>query len=168
VKVALDVRYDHARATAAAVLFERWQDSEPVDVVRHLSTVPSGYRAGSFYLRELPCLLALLETCGRRFGAIVVDGYVDLQPDVGKGLGRHLFEALPYPASVVGVAKSSLRVAERFVPLERGDSRRPLYVSAAGLSLERAAAIVRAMHGRHRIPTLLKHADRASRGTLGA
>ena len=65
---------------------------------------------------------------------------------------------------VIGVAKSPLRIADRFVPVLRGRSRKPLYVSAVGCSLERTARAVASMHGPHRIPTLLKTADRLARG----
>jgi deoxyribonuclease V len=48
----------------------------------------------------------------------------------------------------------------------RGGSRRPLFVSAVAMSAEEAAAGIRAMHGRHRIPTLLQFVDHAARAAL--
>jgi len=45
----------------------------------------------------------------------------------------------------------------------RGDSRRPLYVTAAGLDPAAAALHVRSMHGPFRIPTLLKRVDQLCR-----
>ena len=86
-----------------------------------------------------------------------------LRPDVGKGLGAHLFEALPYDAIIIGVAKKPLNVADRFVPILSGRSAKPLYVSAIGCSLEYAAQSIARMHGPFRIPTLLKIADETSR-----
>jgi deoxyribonuclease V len=47
--------------------------------------------------------------------------------------------------------------------VERGGSAKPLYVTAAGIAAETAAAHVAAMHGAHRIPTLLKLVDRLVR-----
>jgi deoxyribonuclease V len=67
-------------------------------------------------------------------------------------------------AAVIGVIKSPLRIADRFVPVPRGRSRMPLYVSAVGCSLKRAARSLGPMHGPHRIPTLLEIADRLARG----
>jgi deoxyribonuclease V len=63
---------------------------------------------------------------------------------------------------VVGVAKSRFDGA-RAVEVYRGGSIRPLYVSAAGLDPEEAAEKIRSMHGRHRVPTLLKRVDRLAR-----
>jgi deoxyribonuclease V len=45
----------------------------------------------------------------------------------------------------------------------RGDSSRPLYVTALGVDVETAAEDVRRMHGRFRLPTMLKRADRLCR-----
>jgi deoxyinosine 3'endonuclease (endonuclease V) len=94
---------------------------------------------------------------------VVIDGYVHLKPEVGRGLGAHLAEALPYRAAIIGVGKSQLPIADRYVEVHRGRSRKPLFVSAAGCSLAHAAASIESMHGSFRIPTLLKLADAESR-----
>ena len=161
---AVDVHYRGDRATAACVVFGDWQDGEAAEVVRSEVPATAGYRAGRFYERELPCLLAVLKEALREFEVIVIDGYIHLKPDVGKGLGVHLFEALPYSPVIVGVAKSPLRAAERFVPILRGRSARPLFISALGCPLDGAARLVRSMHGPYRIPTILRLVDRSARG----
>jgi len=163
-KAALDVHYGREGATAACVTFETWGDAAPVEVHRTTVADVAGYRPGRFYERELPCLLAVLRAAGREFEAIVIDGYVHLKPGAGKGLGQHLREALPYPAAVIGVAKNPLKVADRFVPVARGRSAKPLYVSAAGCPPDAARKAVLAMHGPYRIPTLLRLADQFARG----
>jgi deoxyribonuclease V len=163
-KAALDVHYDRGSATAACVVFDSWQDSTPVSLTRVTVSAAAQYRPGRFYERELPCLLSVLEQVGHHFETIVVDGYVHLRSDVGKGLGAWLHKSLPYSAVVIGVAKNRLKVADRFVPINRGASKKPLYVSAIGCSLEQAARSIASMHGRFRIPTLLKIADRNARG----
>ncbi len=163
-KAALDVHYGRKGATAACVVFENWADAAPVEVHRTTVANPAGYRAGRFYERELPCLLAVLRTAGREFESIVIDGYVHLKPGAGKGLGQHLREALSYPVVVIGVAKNPLKVADRFVPVVRGRSAKPLFVSAAGCPPSAARKAILAMHGPYRIPTLLKLADRLARG----
>ncbi len=124
-KAALDVHYGRKGATAACVVFENWADAAPVEVHRTTVANPAGYRAGRFYERELPCLLAVLRTAGREFESIVIDGYVHLKPGAGKGLGQHLREALSYPVVVIGVAKNPLKVADRFVPVVRGPEGDP-------------------------------------------
>jgi deoxyribonuclease V len=75
----------------------------------------------------------------------------------------HLARSIPHRASVVGVAKNPFRKAERFVEVYRGHSQRPLYVSAVNMPLQVAARCVEAMHGPHRLPTLIREADRLCR-----
>jgi deoxyribonuclease V len=148
---------------AACVVFNHWRDSTPTDLIRVVVPSTPKYRAGRFYERELPCLLSVLERAGREFETIVIDGYVHLKAEVGKGLGIHLFESLSYAPVVIGVAKNPLKVADSFVPINRGRSRKPLFVSAIGCPVEEAARSILSMHGPHRIPTLLKLADRHAR-----
>jgi deoxyribonuclease V len=46
----------------------------------------------------------------------------------------------------------------------RGGSRRPLYVTAAGMELDEVVHHVTAMHGAFRIPTILKRVHQLCRG----
>lgn len=163
-KAAVDVHYGREGATAACVVFESWEDTAPIEVHRATIADPAEYQPGRFYERELPCLLAVLRVAGREFESIVIDGYVHLRPGAGKGLGQHLREALPYPAAVIGVAKNFLKVADRFVPVLRGRSYKPLFVSAVGCPLAEARKTLLIMPGPYRIPTLLKLADTLARG----
>jgi deoxyribonuclease V len=162
-KVALDVHYESERAVAACVTFQHWQDGEPVQLVRTDVPAAAQYHAGRFYQRELPCLLAVLEQADEHFETILIDGFVHLKPEAGKGLGAYLSASLSYPAAIIGVAKSMLRVADQYIPILRGKSGKPLYISSVGCSLEDAARWVEAMHGVHRIPALLKLADQHAR-----
>ena len=120
------------------------------------------YRSGFFYERELPCLLTLLETLGGLPRHLVVDGYVQL-PGGRKGLGEHLYEALEGACAVIGVSKTKIVDDKISKEVLRGDSTQPLMVTALGMHLNDAAAAVLSMHGRFRIPTLLKRADRLAR-----
>lgn len=162
-KAALDVHYEEDRALAACVVFDGWSDSQPAALLREVLPAAAGYRPGRFFERELPCLLAVLDKAAVTFDTILIDGYVHLGTGDGKGLGARLFEALPYPAVAIGVAKSPLAIAGPCVPILRGRSRRPLFVSAIGCSVQRAARLVASMHGPYRIPTMLRLADRHSR-----
>jgi deoxyribonuclease V len=163
-KAAVDVRYEKDRAVAACVVFDTWQDGEPARLVRTEVPAAARYRAGAFFERELPCLLSVLREADHRFEAIVIDGYVHLRPEVGKGLGASLCDTLAYSTEIIGVAKKPLAVADRFVEVRRGRSTKPLFVSAIGCPVERAAEHVSRMHGAYRIPTLLRLADRHARG----
>jgi deoxyribonuclease V len=70
--------------------------------------------------------------------------------------------------AVIGVAKTAFRSATHAVAVRRGVATRPLYVTAAGLSLEQAAHLVAAMAGPHRLPDALRRVDRLSRGRTTA
>lgn len=163
-KAALDVHYDSDRAVAACVVFRKWRDSTPAELIRTILPVARQYHAGRFYERELPCLLSVLQETDQNFETIIIDGFVHLRSEVGKGLGVHLAESLSYPVTVIGVAKKALKVAERYVQIHRGSSSKPLYISAIGCSLDYAARSVKSMHGQYRIPTLLKIVDQHARG----
>lgn len=177
--VALDVAYHPDHALVGLVGFEAWTDAEPSDerVVR-VEGPPADYEPGAFYRRERPCLLAALATLAARPEVVVVDGYVFVgpgRPGLGAWLAAALAEAPPAPSSatasassaapiVVGVAKSGFSGATHALPVHRGDSRRPLYVDALGVEPETAAAWLRAMHGPHRLPSLLRRVDQLTRG----
>jgi deoxyribonuclease V len=118
------------------------------------------YRPGEFYLRELPPLRAVLEDLSG-LGLLVVDGYADLDPGGRPGLGAHAHAEFGIP--VIGVAKSRFRTATQAVPVVRGSSGRPLFVTAAGMSRADAADLVRRMAGRYRLPDALRRADTLAR-----
>jgi len=118
------------------------------------------YRPGEFYLRELPPLRAVLDDLSG-LGLLVVDGYADLDPDGRPGLGAHAHAEFGIP--VIGVAKSRYRTAIHAVPVLRGSSARPLFVTAAGMLTADAADLVRRMTGRYRLPDALRRADALAR-----
>jgi len=113
------------------------------------------YRPGEFYLRELPPLRAVLDGL-RGLTLLVVDGYADLDPAGRPGLGAYAHAEFGVP--VIGVAKTAFRTATHAVPVLRGASARPLYVTAAGLPRADAADLVRRMAGRHRLPDAVRRA----------
>lgn len=160
--IAVDVHYrDDGSARAAAVAAHE-RSFSPVAWTRAV-VVPAGepYVPGEFYLREMPPLRAVLSECGE-LSLIVVDGYVDLDPDGRPGLGAHVHAEFGVP--VIGVAKTTFRDASHAARVVRGRSARPLYVTAAGMNVTEAAAVVSEMAGPFRIPDALKLADRLARG----
>jgi deoxyribonuclease V len=141
--VADDIRLTHVRQEQVA-----WQ-----------ATVEA-YHPGRFYRRELPPIAAVLATT-ERLDLLVIDGYVDLDPTGTPGLGAHLHTHTGLP--IIGVAKTAFRTAIHAIAIHRGHAARPLYVTAAGLPADRAAALVTAMAGSHRIPDALRRADTLAR-----
>ena len=132
-KIILDVHYGSNQASVAGVQFRHWSDSRPHRIETAIISGTTEYVPGQFYKRELPCLLKLLRGIAARFEAIVIDGYVHLRPPLEKGLGAHLADALAYPVVILGVAKNPLKSAHRFLPIHRGRSRKPLFISSLGI-----------------------------------
>ncbi len=154
----VDVDYQPDLVTAACVGAE-WADGvAAIEVVVRTGGPAAEYQPGAFFARELPYLRGVLERMPA-LDLIVVDGYVWLGPD-RPGLGHHLHEALGI--AVVGVAKNPFAGA-RAIEVTRGDSARPLFVTSIGIDPPVAASHVRAMHGEHRIPTLLRRVDALAR-----
>lgn len=156
--VAVDADYRLDSVVTACVGFHAWSDATAARDVVVRSTAPAAaYKAGSFYERELPYVLAAL--AGLEPELVVIDGYVWLA-DGAKGLGGHLHAAIGVP--VVGVAKNPFTSAPS-IAVTRGASQKPLHVTAAGIDAAEAADHVCMMHGAFRIPTLLKRADALAR-----
>jgi deoxyribonuclease V len=163
----LDVSYASDIAGVACLLADTWTAATPaIEISRCLRCAPADYIPGEFYKRELPLLRAVIDDLLPRPALLVIDGYVWLGATQRQVLVAHLFEALQSATPIVGVAKSRYRDDTWSERVYRGQSRRPLYVTAAGLETAKAAALVSQMHGKHRIPTLLQLADRLARSTL--
>jgi deoxyribonuclease V len=166
--VCIDVDYRDGQdgrtiGLAAAVVFSDW--TSPTAAAEHVVQIAevADYEPGQFYKRELPCVLAVLERVEFGIHGIIIDGYVVLDEHGTPGLGGHLWEALGRRIPVIGVAKNPFSRPNPSIEVLRGDSSRPLYVTALGVAAETAAADVRRMHGRFRLPTVLKRADRLCR-----
>ncbi|MGE5523994.1 MAG: endonuclease V [Rhodospirillaceae bacterium] len=163
----LDVHYKKAGARGACVVADAWEAPCPIATYTEEIEAVEPYEPGSFYRRELPCLLAVLRLLPALPDTVIIDGYVWL-PSMNErpGLGAHLYEALGRQTAVIGVAKTAFIGAESspiVVPVLRGASRVPIFVTAAGMYMGDAAQHVRHMAGKHRIPTLLRLADRLCR-----
>lgn len=159
---AVDVHYlGTDRVRAALLLADNPEFSSVIGERTMVCTGVEPYRPGEFYRRELPHLRAVCAGAGP-FAVLLVDGYVDLD-EVGRpGLGAYAHQELGVP--VVGVARNRFRTATHAIEVMRGQSRRPLYVTAAGCPLSDAARMVCDMAGPFRLPTALRRVDRLSRG----
>jgi deoxyribonuclease V len=161
--VAVDADYRATETVCACVGFRTWTDAAPaVETVARLPGAAAAYQPGAFYARELPALVAAIARLTVAPAVVVIDGYVWL--GAGRpGLGARLHDALAAQIAIVGVAKRPFAGAIDARAILRGTSLDPLYVTAAGTDVDAAATGVRAMHGPHRLPTLLKRADRLAR-----
>jgi deoxyribonuclease V len=159
---AVDVHYPKSGGARAALVlagdarFARILDER----VRWLPAV-APYEPGRFFARELPAVRAVLAGAGD-LDLVVVDGYVDLDPDGRPGLGAHLYAEISTP--VIGVAKAAFRTATHAIAVHRGSARKPLYVTAIGVPIDRAAQMVTRMAGAYRLPDALRRVDALARG----
>lgn len=158
-----DVHYEGANAYAACVVADGWSAACVANSFRCSIPISGDYQPGDFYKRELPALLAVLDKVDRPLTALVVDGYVWLSADERPGLGARFFEATGKAIPVIGIAKTAFDGALFARQVLRGSSKRPLYVTAAGIDAADAAAMVVSMSGPSRIPMLVKAADSLAR-----
>lgn len=157
-------------AVAACLVFESWTSSTSVAQYVSVSHEVADYVPGEFYKRELSPILGVLNQITESIDTFIVDGYVQLSSSKA-GLGQILFERLKSDSqnqepengstsiAVVGVAKKNFAENDVSVEICRGESDRPLFVTAIGMPIEDAAKKVKQMHGAFRMPTLLKQVD---------
>lgn len=159
--LAFDTYYWDDKAKTVCLSFENWIDDKPVEVYTEIIEGIAAYEPGSFYKREMPCILSLLQLINLNdISLIIVDSFVLLDDDDKMGLGAHLFEALSSKTPIIGVAKTGFHNNKKNVrELLRGESKKPLFISAIGIDLELAYNHIKSMHGIYRMPTLLQILD---------
>lgn len=162
----LDADYREGKVVAACLLFDSWTAAQPVREIVVSVPATTDYVPGHFYQRELPALLAVLEKVDEPLTTVIVDGYVWLASG-RPGLGWYLWDQRGRRDAVVGVAKNPFVANDVALPVVRGESSKPLFVTAIGTEVADAAAHVREMHGPYRVPTLLKGVDQSCRAAFG-
>jgi len=161
-----DTYYGEGYAKTAVVGIENWDSFQPTFELSAIINEVNEYESGAFYKRELPCLLSIINKINLdpTKDILVIDGYVILS-DKGKlGLGGYLYNELEGKIPVIGVAKNdfiSLHNLKKTV--YRGISKKPLFVTALGYDLQKASENITQMHGKFRIPTILKLVDQNCR-----
>lgn len=166
--LAFDTFYFENKAKTVCVCFKNWEDVTPIEIKEEIIEGVAAYEPGSFYKREMPCILSLLKQFDLdEVELIVVDGYVVLNDEGKLGLGGYLYEELEKKIPIIGVAKSKFNENNtRAKELFRGESKKALYVSSIGIDLEIAYEHIKVMHGNYRMPTLLKILDTKTRENL--
>lgn len=155
-KLIVTVQFDGAQATVAAAACEDWDAAEAAKTyVLRIAQVDKPVR-GSLDLRGLPCVMHLLREHSLAPEILMLDGFVHLDADETPGLGQHLHQALGGKVPVIGVSKKGLPGLTAQFEVLREDEAPPLWVTCAGIDIGAAKARLRAMHGRKRVPTLLK------------
>ena len=161
--IAVDAAYREHIAFVAGVVFDQWDDDRPVDIISKPISGFDKYVPGEFYRRELIGILELLKNDRIKPEHIVVDGYVYLDGVSKAGLGKYLYDALGGKVSVIGVAKAAFKDIPDEYMIYRGRSRKPLYVTSAGVETALAKRWVLTMKGPYRRPDLLRLVDQVCR-----
>lgn len=147
----------------AAVAFDAWEAPEAsrtfTSRVAHVDKPPRGEPG----LRDLPCLLQLLREHALEPEVLLIDGSVHLDAAETPGLGRRLYDALGGRTAIIGVSTRSMPGMPAQFEVFREEEARPLIVTCVGLDLGAAKVRLRVMHGKRRIPTLLKVVARIAR-----
>jgi deoxyribonuclease V len=166
-KLAVGVGFHGEGALAAAVAFDDWDAAEASRTfMSRIASVDKPPR-GEPDLRALPCLLRLLQEHSLEPGVILIYAPVHLDAAETPGPGRALYDALGGRAAVIGVStKSSPGMPAQF-EVFREEEARPVIVTCAGIDLGAAKIRVRMMHGKRRVPTLMKLVARMVRGGPG-
>ncbi|WP_457419887.1 endonuclease V [Roseateles sp. P5_E7] len=143
--------------------FDAWDAAEATKTyVSHIAHVEKTVR-GELDLRELPCVMQLLREHSLEPELILVEGFVHLDADETPGLGQYLYQALGERVPVIGVSKKSQPGLSAQFEVMREEETPPLLVTCAGMDIGAAKARLRAMHGRKRVPTLMKLAARLAK-----
>ncbi len=167
-KLVMDFHIQGEHALVAAVAFDDWAAFEGTkNRVLRIDHVEKPVK-GELDLRALPWLLQLVDANGLQPEAIVLAGFVHLDAQETPGLGRRLHDTLGGRVAVIGVSKTGFKDTPEQFEVHREEETAPLVVTCAGIDLGAAKARVRAMHGRKRVPTLMKLAARIAKGNAPA
>lgn len=173
-KIAIDsYYYPSHKSYTVGVIFQKWDDAEPLEIISYWTDDFLDYIPGQFYKRELPGILGVLgEINLGEYDTIILDGYVYLKETENtpthSGLGEHLWEHVGRDGlSIIGVAKTLYGRCDLITyPVCRGESINPLRISCMGdigTDPKVAGKIIENMAGDFRIPRLLKILDQKTK-----
>jgi deoxyribonuclease V len=159
--LAFDTYYYGTKAKTICLSFENWTTTESFEILAETIDVSEEYISGEFFKRELPCILSLLKKIDIKYvSVIIIDGFVYLDDDKKLGLGGHLYNSLDKKIPIIGVAKNDFVAINKLKRVTlRGKSKKPLFVTSAGIDLDFAHKRIMDLPGDFRIPDILKRLD---------
>lgn len=162
-KLFIAVHWEGTQAIAAAVGFEAWDAAEATKTYRSRIVHAETVERGQPDLRAVHCVMQLLVEHRLAPELLLIEGFVHLDAADRPGVGQHLFQALGGKVPVVGVSKKGLVGLPAQCEVMREDEAPPLFITSIGVDIGAAKARVRSMHGRKRVPTLMKLAARLAK-----
>lgn len=164
-KLAVAFEFFANHVQAAAVAFDAWDALEPGKTCTTRVAVAAKLSPVERDQCRLAALLQLL--CEQALGPelIVFVGLVHLDGQGSPGWGQLIYDALGGRVAVIGISKRlTPGLPAQFEVLREIDAP-PVVVTCVGIDIGAAKARVRAMHGKRRLPTLLKLATRSAKGS---
>ncbi|WP_157267884.1 endonuclease V [Azohydromonas aeria] len=161
------VHFHGEGAAVAAVAFEDWDAREASQTFTFRVAELEKPERGKPDLRELQCILQLLQEHRLKPEVILIDAPVHLDAAEAPGPGWRLFDALGGQSAVIGISTKAMPGMPAQFEVFREEEARPMIVTCAGIDLGAAKVRVRNMHGKKRIPTLVKLAARMARENPG-
>lgn len=150
-------------AIVTAVAFDEWTAAEAsLTFTSRVAPIDPPVRSPRGAV-ELAGVLQLLREHALEPELIVIDGPVHLDAAETPAWGRQLFEALGGRSAIVGISTRMMPSMPTQFEVLRDEEARPLIVTCIGIDLGAAKVRVRTMHGRRRVPTLMKLAARLAR-----
>lgn len=169
--IALDSYYKEDICNTSLVLFANVESQIPILTDTIFTKVKTKYIPGEFYKRELPGIEKILfkfqldhPDYWNNVDIIITDSFVRLKVEDKEwdGLGNHLHNIIK-DKIIIGVAKSNFGDCDQISEIiYRGNSKTPLYVQSTRDNYI-ASLFIKQMHGKYRIPTMLKEVDKLSR-----
>ena len=166
-KLIIDVAYQNNEAKVVGGFFEDWSDDVMLKQSSKIVENVQDYVSGEFYKRELPCILEFLKDVPLdEIELLIINGFIYLDDERKYGLGAYLYDSLDKKIPIIGAAKSRFYSNTKYVEeVFRGESKKPLYVSAIGIELPEAALLIANMYGKYRLPNLIKEVDTETKNT---
>lgn len=159
----VDVFYKKDKACVCGIEIDNFINEKILNIYKTVCGNFGEYVPGKFYKRELPSILQLIKEYNLSPNMIIIDGYVFLDGEKKEGLGAYLYKKLDKKVPVIGIAKNKYYLISNKFEIHRGKSKKPLYITSAGIDNSLAKNIVKNMKGDFRIPNLLKIVDRCSK-----
>lgn len=160
----VNINFQESVDTVAGVLFTKWGSGRAESVLISNVENTESYIGGEIFGRELKIVNTLLEQCKAKPDYILLNGLVYSDGHSEPGFGKRLFDELGGDVSVIGVMQKQIKGLPEECQLCRGESGTPLFVTSVGVELMKAKELITSMHGKFRLPTLLKLAEKKSRG----
>jgi deoxyribonuclease V len=151
-------------AIVAAMAFDEWDAAEASRTFTSRVVFVAPPVRSPRGVAELAGVLQLLHEHALQPELIVIDGPVYLDATEKPAWGHELYDALGGRSAVVGLSTREIPGLPAQFKVWRDEEARPLVVTCIGIDLGAAKVRVRTMHGRRRVPTLMKLAARLARG----